>query len=298
MLLNDTEEIVFQSVRETAQTIDAQKPDLHNALEPFSGLFQAIETVQEKLGPWDLQGMTMDQNQFLQGKPLLNMVSLVDFSSQIDMAREILFPVLITRFPPLADAVEAIGKAAEKDDEPGLYASMQSFLEGDEKALETAAEQMKISSDVFGFVLSQLAAPFLRSQAKALAEHFDLTGWTQGYCPICGSLPSVSYLRGEGGKRWLHCPTCGHDWKFKRQTCPACDNIPAKGLEYFYLEDRLFERAYVCKECKKYLLTIDVRELTDKPNMDIASIGLIPLDIKAQEEGYEPLNVLPWNTFD
>jgi FdhE protein len=298
MLLNDTEEIVFQSVRETAQTIDAQKPDLHNALEPFSDLFQAIETVQEKLGPWDLQGMTMDQNQFLQGKPLLNMVSLVDFSSQIDMAREILFPVLTARFPPIADAVEAIRKAAEKDDEPGLYASMQSFLEGDEKALETAAEQMKISSDVFGFVLSQLAAPFLRSQAKALAEHFDLTGWTQGYCPICGSLPSVSYLRGEGGKRWLHCPTCGHDWKFKRQTCPACDNIPAKGLEYFYLEDRLFERAYVCKECKKYLLTIDIRELTDKPNMDIASIGLIPLDIKAQEEGYEPLNVLPWNTFD
>jgi FdhE protein len=54
----------------------------------------------------------------------------------------------------------------------------------------------------------------------------------------------------------------------------------------------------VCKECKKYLLTIDIRELTDKPNMDIASIGLIPLDIKAQEEGYEPLNVLPWNTFE
>jgi FdhE protein len=297
MLLNDTEEIVFQSVRETAQTIDAQKPDLHDVLASFSDLFEAIETVQEKLEPWDLQGMTMDQNQFLQGNPLLNMVSLVDFSSHVETAGEILFPVLATRFPPLADTVEVVRNAEKTSDQKSLYAALQSFLEGDEKALEAAATTMHVASDGFGFVLSQLAAPFLRSQAKALAGHFDLSGWTQGYCPICGSLPSVSYLRGEGGKRWLHCPTCGHDWRFKRQVCPACEDIPTKGLEYFYLEDRLFERAYVCKECKKYLLTIDIRELTDKPNMDMASIGLIPLDIKAQEEGYEPLHALPWNTF-
>lgn len=304
MFSNDSEEIVFQSVRESAQSIAAQKPDLKDALESFVTLFEAIESVQDKLGPWDFKGVTMDADQFLQGKSLLNMVSLVDFFAQVDLGAATILPALTVSFPSIAEDIETV-KAAMKEtgsdaalSDAALYEALSSFLEGDQAVLDGLARKLDISSDVLGFVCSQLAAPFLRSQAKALAKHFDLSGWTQGYCPICGSLPSVAYLRGEGGKRWLHCPTCGHDWRFRRQTCPACGDNAVKGLEYFYLEDKLSERAYVCKACKKYLLTIDIRELVDKPHMDIASIGLIPLDIKAQEEGYDPLTALPWNTFE
>ncbi len=298
MFKDDTEEIVFQTVRQTATTIEAEKPDLHDAVEAFARLFEAFETVEAALGPWDMSGLEMDMNQFVQGKSLLDMVALVDFSDRVASVGEIVFPVLVESFPTIADTVEIMKKSDFVTSESGLCKAMRNLLEGEEKGLEATARELGVSADVFGFVVSQLVAPVLRSQAKAMAEHFDLQGWTQGYCPICGSMPSISYLTGEGGKRWLHCSSCGHDWRFKRQQCAACGDDAAKGLEYFYLEDKLFERAYVCKACKKYLLTIDIRELTDKPNMNIAPIGLIPLDIKAREEGYEPLTDLPWNTFE
>lgn len=294
----DTQELVFQSIGKTATAIEADKPDLHDALESFAGLFEAFEQVQEQLPPWDLKGLEMDRNQFVQGKTLLEMMDLGDFVSLVPQVGEIMFPALTKSFPPLAPVVDKMQDKEFASQDTGLYASLCQVLEGDQEALEQTARDLGVSPQEFAFVLSQLAAPVLRSRSRALSAHFDLSGWTKGYCPVCGSMPSVSYLIGEGGKRWLHCSGCGHQWKFRRQVCPACDHNAAKGLEYFYLEDRLHERAYVCNTCKKYLLTIDIRELAVKPNMDIAPIGLIPLDIKAQQEGYEPLTPLPWNTFE
>ncbi|GAU09203.1 formate dehydrogenase accessory protein FdhE [Desulfoplanes formicivorans] len=298
MLTNDTQELVFQSVRKTATAIEAEKPDLHDVLTSFVGLFEAFETIEAQSAPWDMSGLEMDKNQFVQGKSLLEMLPLTDFASRVPQVSEVMFPVLAKSFSTLGPVVDIMQDKEFVASEDGLYASMCHVLEGDEQALEATAREKGVTPYGFAFVLAQLVAPLLRSQSKALAAHFDLSGWTQGYCPVCGSMPSVAYLAGEGGKRWLHCSTCGHDWRFRRQICPACGDNAAKGLEYFYVDDRLHERAYVCHTCKKYLLTIDIREMAAKPNMNIAPIGLIPLDIKAQQEGYEPLTALPWNSFE
>ncbi|WP_462325536.1 formate dehydrogenase accessory protein FdhE [Desulfoplanes sp.] len=298
MFKDDTEKIVFQSIRETAKTIESEKPDLQEPLEVFAGLFEAFETAQTQLAPWDLSGLELDADRFAAGECVLDMIPLVDFASSVRPVSGIVFQALGKSFPVIGEQIEPLKKDDFIDDQKGLYASMRDLLEGDENVLCQTAEKLGVEPDLFGFVVSQLVAPFLRSQAKTFAETFDLSTWTQGFCPICGALPSIAYLKGEGGKRWLHCSSCGHDWRFRRQVCPACGDNAAKGLEYFYLDERMFERAYVCKECKKYLLTIDIREMALKPNMDLSPVGLIPLDIKAQEEGYAPLAPLPWNTFD
>ncbi|PIE68899.1 MAG: hypothetical protein CSA21_05015 [Deltaproteobacteria bacterium] len=295
---DSTKDVVFQTVLQTAGAIKADKPDLQDPVDAFATLFEAFEAAEADLEPWDISGLTMEKEQFVQGKSLLDMVSLVEFTDRVAQVGELVMPACARAFPTLAEAVGAIQDSSWFAHTAEVAATMRRLLEGDAKAVEAAASKQDIPGDVFGFVLSQLVTPILRSQAKALANHFDLDGWTQGYCPICASLPSVSYLIGEGGKRWMHCPGCGHHWRSKRQECAACGDDASKGMEYFYLEERIHERAYVCKACKKYLLTIDIREMTDKPNMDMVPIGLIPLDIKAQEEGYEPLVSLPWNTFE
>jgi len=294
---NDTQETVFQSVAETGKTIISEKPDLQGVVTSFAGMFEASQKVQELLGSWDIDSTGVTAESLEQGESLVSMIPLADFNDHVAPAVAIMFPAMRLAFSTIAGDVEKI-EAAAKTDAVDLYQSLLDMLAGEDDALKKSADASDVPYEVFVFVLSQLLSPFLRSQAKAMAAVSDVSTWQKGYCPVCGSFPSVAYLVGEGGKRWLHCAECGHEWRFQRQVCPHCEDNASKGLDYFYIEDRLSERAYVCKECKKYLLTIDIRELALKPNMDLAPIGLIPLDVKAQEEGYSPLVDLPWNSFE
>jgi FdhE protein len=66
-------------------------------------------------------------------------------------------------------------------------------------------------------------------------------------------------------------------------------------LEFLYSEDRKNERAELCIACKKYILGIDIRGLIKKPPKEIASLGMIYLDILAQDKGFVPGAVLLWN---
>lgn len=294
---NDPQDTVFQSVAETGKTIIAEKPDLQGVITSFAGMFEASQKVQELFGSWDIDTSEVTPERLAQGESLVSMIPLADFNEQVAPAVAIMFPAMIDAFSTIAEDVEKI-EAAAKTEGVDLHQSLLDMLGGDEDALKKSAVASDVPYEVLVFVLSQLLSPFLRSQARAMAAASDVSTWQKGYCPVCGSFPSVAYLIGEGGKRWLHCAECGHEWRFQRQVCPNCEDNASKGLDYFYIEDRLSERAYLCKECKKYLLTIDIRELALKPNMDLAPIGLIPLDVKAQEEGYSPLVDLPWNSFE
>ncbi len=298
--MTDTEaqKTIFQSVQDTAKTIAADKPDLKDLVDTFAGLLEASQTVEESLGDWDIATEGVDRDRLINGEYLLQMIPLADFSEHVDSAAEIMFPALQKAFPALAEELGKIRTAGLPEGSLDLYACMQALIAGDEKPLREAVQDKEFSYEVLVFLLAQFISPFLRSQSRSIARDIDLSAWTKGSCPVCGSAPSVAYLVGEGGKRWLHCSQCGHEWRIPRQACPHCANSEPKGLEYFYIEDRISERAYLCKECKKYLLVIDIRELVLKPNMDIAPLGLIALDIKAQEQGYAPLANLPWNTLD
>ncbi len=294
---DENDKVTFQKARQTAEGIKAKKPELAEPLEAFARLFEAFEAAEDALGSWDVSGLEVDKHQFVQGKFLLDMFPVLDFSDRVKQVCDIVLPACVEAFPALSETIAILQKLDGSAQKTDLATAMRSLLEGDGKAMDAVAEKLDLPFDVFGFVVSQLVAPVLRSQAKALSEHFGLEGWTQGYCPVCASLPSISYLVGDGGKRWMHCSSCGQNWRFKRQQCAACGEDTTKGQEYFFLEDKKDERAYTCKSCKKYLLTIDIREMTEKPNMNIVPLGLIPLDIKAQEKGYEPLTELPWNNF-
>ena len=298
MANTDAGETIFQSVQDTAKTIVAEKPELKDIVGTFAGVLEASHLVEEMLDGWDVAVDGVDSARLAGGECLLQMIPFADFSEYVVPAAEIMFPALLQAFPALAGEIEKISNAALQEDQVDLYACMQAFLAGDDAALGEAAKGAGFSYEIFLFVLAQLVAPFLRSQSRSMARDVDLTSWNQGTCPVCGAAPSMGYLLGDGGKRWLHCSQCGHEWRFRRQTCPHCENNEPKGLEYCYVEDRISERAYLCKECKKYLLITDIRELVLKPNMDLAPVGLIALDIKAQEQGYAPLADLPWNTFD
>jgi FdhE protein len=108
----------------------------------------------------------------------------------------------------------------------------------------------------------------------------------------------LDQLVGGGGKKFLHCSLCGHDWRFMRNTCPACGNDENESREVFYTDNAKFERIEACHKCGKYCLNVDMRECEPLPDLDTIQIGLIHLDIFARENGLEPISPTLWNTLD
>ena len=65
--------------------------------------------------------------------------------------------------------------------------------------------------------------------------------------------------------------------------------------ELLYDEENRHERIEACKKCGSYLLCIDLREVDGDIRMNAASLGLVHLDIIAQQRNYSPLAAMPWN---
>jgi FdhE protein len=166
--------------------------------------------------------------------------------------------------------------------------------DGENKAAAGWAD-LEISPSNASFLMNLVSRVALEQRAKEITEALGVFDWEKGYCPICGSFPSIALIEEEGGKRFLHCSSCGHDWRFTRVICPYCENEVEKGMDYFYIEKKTQESAFVCDKCKKYLVTLYRAGSLFPRDMDISAISLIHMDMIAQKKGYEPMAICSWN---
>ena len=68
----------------------------------------------------------------------------------------------------------------------------------DESYLKAVAEEFAIDETILKFLVRMSVQPCLRANVEMLKSHVDLRNWLRGYCPICGSVPNMSALKGEG----------------------------------------------------------------------------------------------------
>ncbi|MFH0959675.1 MAG: formate dehydrogenase accessory protein FdhE, partial [Pseudomonadota bacterium] len=122
--------------------------------------------------------------------------------------------------------------------------------------------------------------------------------WLKGYCPVCGSWPEISFWKGSEGRRFLKCSFCSHEWSFMRTQCPFCENTDNEKIEIIFSEDRNFEHAELCQECMKYIVGIDTRNMIAVPHAYVAPLGLIYLDVLAQDKGFQPGAACVWNMLE
>ena len=141
----------------------------------------------------------------------------------------------------------------------------------------------------------QLSRPFALKRADSMPTLPEHLHWIKGYCPLCGSWPELSFLEGKEGYRRLRCSFCGHEWNFMRTQCPFCENTDQDKLEFIFSEDRDFERAELCYECMKYIVSIDLRNRAGEIAREIAALGLVYLDVLAQERNFSPGAGCAWN---
>jgi formate dehydrogenase accessory protein FdhE len=134
-----------------------------------------------------------------------------------------------------------------------------------------------------------LARGFLQGYAEFVAEAIaePARDGTPYVCPKCDSLPLLGVLRpeGDGGKRFLQCAFCAHEWVFRRILCPACGEEREEKLPVFVAEQFPHIRVEGCDTCRHYLRTID---LTKDGNAvaEADDLAAIPLTLWAQEHGY------------
>jgi len=163
------------------------------------------------------------------------------------------------------------------------------------KTMEGWENNLQISSSNASFLLSLVARVLLERRAKEATAALGEFSWEKGYCPVCGEFPSIALIEEEGGKRFLHCSSCGQEWRYTRVICPYCEKEASKEMDYFYIENKTQESAFVCDQCKKYLVTLYRAGRLHARDMDISAISLVHLDMIMQGKGYEPMVACAWN---
>jgi FdhE protein len=155
-----------------------------------------------------------------------------------------------------------------------------------EEYIIVISNKLDLQDGLLSFLARNSIKPIFEAYADKLKGYVNQEMWWRGYCPICGSEPFIAELKEEGA-RFLVCSYCNYEWRFKRLMCPFCENEEPKGHRYFYTEEEgNTYRVDVCQKCKRYIKTVDIRELGKEVIPLIEDIGTLHLDILAQKEGY------------
>jgi FdhE protein len=156
----------------------------------------------------------------------------------------------------------------------------------DDAYLNKIVGEFDIDLKVLKFFVFESVRPFIKANRESLKSHLDLKNWLKGYCPVCGSLPSMSFLKGEG-QRYFQCSLCELQWPGVRLQCPFCGSSYHKDLHYFYAEGDEAHRVDLCDKCNRYIKTLDSRKIDYDPDLDLEDIVTLHLDLLASQRGFK-----------
>jgi formate dehydrogenase accessory protein FdhE len=165
-----------------------------------------------------------------------------------------------------------------------LQKMAEAWFEG--SSLSPWSNSQGIDEDILSVAIHCAIKPFLATQAKALIGQVSQEQWRHGYCPICRGKPDFAYLDKERGARWLICSRCDSEWLFQRLECPYCGTKDHTELSYFTDEKEMY-RLYICKRCRSYLKTIDLRKTETEVLLPLERVMTVDLDRQGQEKGYK-----------
>ncbi len=166
-------------------------------------------------------------------------------------------------------------------------ALFQGFLDEDENRIQQAAADYGVEAAALSFFLYHSLRPSLcRCEQELAGFVVDEPSWEKGYCPVCGSQPALAQLDAEG-RRFLFCSFCWHRWPAPRTACPFCGNGDPGRLAYRYSDEEPEHRLDLCDACRKYLKTVDGRNLARPFYPPLEQVATLHLDLKAAESGYE-----------
>jgi FdhE protein len=295
-----------KAVEATLETIKQRVPAYRELADRFGPMFLGKADLFDTLAAMAPPPPAVDGAKLAAGAPVLAGLDLTPWLPLVEESAKTLLPQL-TSVLRLDEKATASINALFAD--PNLLLGLaQARIEGNWKHFENTSVQLDSApATVLLFVLESVFSPALTVLADGLGKSLSSHTWEIGHCPICGSSPSIAFLSrkevtdldhlvGGGGKKFLHCSLCGHDWRVKRNTCPACGNDDNESREIFTVDGMKHERIEACHKCSTYCLSIDMREVDPVPDLEAAQLGLIHLDIHARKHKLAPMTPTLWNT--
>ncbi|MBU1042203.1 MAG: formate dehydrogenase accessory protein FdhE [Proteobacteria bacterium] len=277
-------------------------PALTPLLEAFGPLLTERARLRQTAPGWTGPALSIDAERFNQGAFVLAQTEFgggfEDMSELLPEAARTLLPVMARSFPAIAEELTTLGAAIESG------ALTPQALAG--AGFGESVEVPGVSPMTLNFAASELVRPFVERQAEDLAAMVKVLPWNQAHCPVCGGAPNMSVLRrkedesefiqAKGGQRFLRCSCCTTEWKHKRVSCPACGCEEPDELLNLRDPARAHERADACSRCKAFVLCLDTAELAELPDLDVAALTMLPLEIQTRQQGYKPLAEHPWSS--
>ncbi|MGO9373713.1 MAG: formate dehydrogenase accessory protein FdhE [Syntrophobacteraceae bacterium] len=136
------------------------------------------------------------------------------------------------------------------------------------------------------FLVRSATKPSLELTSRRLLEtHILPPSWIKGYCPVCGSLPALLYIHGEGTRK-AFCSWCATMWDIQRLQCPYCENRDHTSLGYIGIDEEPQNRVVYCNLCRFYFKQIDIRELAYAPYLPLEEWTTLHLDLLALKTGW------------
>lgn len=160
-----------------------------------------------------------------------------------------------------------------------LHAWALEWLQGGSDAFNSDAERLGLAPDVVRSVLRLALLPALAAHSRRL-DPLRVEGvWTSGFCPNCGSPPSLAESLGLERRRVYRCGICASGWDGDRLRCPYCDEADHRRLGYRFIdgeEDRA--RLAYCETCEGTLRVVSVLTPHSAPGLVVAELATAYLD--------------------
>jgi len=166
---------------------------------------------------------------------------------------------------------------------------------GKEQASEHVAADLGLDRQVLSFLIHNSIRPSIEAGMEQLRNELEPETGRTTHCPVCGSLPDLNLLRGEGGMRYSLCSVCCYEWRIDRLSCAVCGNREQGSLQYFYGEGEEACRIDLCDTCHHYVKTIDTRNL-EASDPSLEDLATLHLDFVAVQKGYKRSVPNPWST--
>jgi FdhE protein len=291
MIANNTETPAIDQIIDRAAEQNPHATELLKALGPIIERQRQL-AADSLLAAIDFSSVSKEK--LKAGVPVIRQVHFLTEAEDLKKITLTLAKAVIEGMPNLSEGMERFCDLVEKGKiVPADY--FKTSTEDSKSPVENWNKDLKVSPSNASLLMSLVGRVVLEQRAKEATAELGEFAWEKGFCPICGEFPSIALIEEQGGKRFLHCSSCGNDWRFTRVVCPYCEKEASKEMDYFYIADKTQESAFVCDDCKKYLVTLYRAGNLLARDMDISAISLVHLDMIMQDKGYEPMTACPWN---
>jgi FdhE protein len=193
----------------------------------------------------------------------------------------------------LVDAACRSGTSAMATLEPTLRVELdimslfKAALRQDGDYLKETAAVVGAEPEAFQAVAALIPVPFL----QACNRHWKpaiAASWLEGYCPVCGTWPAFTEVRGIERQRYFRCGRCGGEWRAHCLFCAFCGMNDHEQLVSLVPEKsgagRIIE---ACKRCLGYVKTFTRLEGSAPAKVILDDLASVDLDVAACAQGYK-----------